>query len=577
MAFPTQLGRYRLIRRIGQGGMGDVYLAELEAAAGIRRQVAVKVLAERTQGTSPPAALLAEARLGAMLSHPNIVHLLDAGVDDGIAWFAMELVSGLSLSELFKTSSGRLPPWVAARIVADAAAAVHALHQARDPAGKPLEIVHRDVSPHNLLISWDGNVKLADLGLARSALQPSATRSGVVKGKLGYMSPEQASGEAVDRRTDIFALGVVLWEALAWRRLFKGATYSETLANVVRCEIPALPAIWPDVPAPLAEIAARALERRPAQRFSTALEMRRELEAALAGSGLVIGATEVGQVLSALAPERVRQHERDQWNDRRASAALTKRARAARSNRAPYAAVAALAGGAAVAAAFVLLRPSPAPERDRAARAPAAVAPAGVPAAAPAAARLAPPVAKAAVVPVAVAPVGVPAAPAASVAAPPAAKAAAPVAVLPVAKDAAPPAAKAAVVRRAVLPVAKALGPAPVVGIEGRNAPAAPPPAAPSPPRSRLPGPARAQPDAHRTAAPAPAGELGAINVSASPTWAVIRLDGEDVGSTPTAIPGLRPGKHVVEAWPEGSGPALRRAVIVSPGRTTKVELTLPR
>jgi hypothetical protein len=304
---PKHIGRYRLVRRIGCGGSGAVHLARLETVAGVRRLAAVKILFHAADDPRHQEALLAEARLGALLCHPNIAQVLDAGVDDGLSWFAMEFVPGISFYELFDLGVGQIPHWIAARLVADACSAVHALHEAVDEQGQALNVVHRDVTPHNLLVSWDGNVKLVDLGVAHSALRGSVTKTGVVKGKLGYMSPEQASGAAVDRRCDVFALGVQLWEALAGRRLFKLPNDSETLAAIVRGDIPMLHQLS-TVPKSLADIVARALAMDRAARFSTALEMQRELEEAFLGAGIVIGPVDVAHFLAHIAPGRVREH-----------------------------------------------------------------------------------------------------------------------------------------------------------------------------------------------------------------------------------------------------------------------------
>jgi serine/threonine protein kinase len=304
---PKLIGRYRLIRRIGRGGSGEVYLARLEAGGGVQRLAAIKVLFHDGDDPRHQAALLAEARLGALICHPNIAQVLDAGVENGVSWFAMEFVPGLSFFELLEAAGGKIPPWIAARIVADACAAVHALHESADERGKALNVVHRDVTPHNVLVSWDGNVKLVDLGVAHSALRASVTKTGVVKGKLGYLSPEQASGAAVDRRCDVFALGVQLWEALAGRRLFKQQTDSETLASIVRCDVPSLRHLT-DVPETLGVVATRALMIEPAARFSTASEMQRALDGAFGAAGVVIGCSEVARHLAYVSPNRVREH-----------------------------------------------------------------------------------------------------------------------------------------------------------------------------------------------------------------------------------------------------------------------------
>jgi serine/threonine-protein kinase len=309
---PEYVGRYRLVRRIGRGGSGEVHLAWLEAAGGVRRLAAVKILFHSADDSHHHEALLAEARLGALLCHPHIAQVLDAGVENGLSWFAMEFVPGLSFYELLEAGAGQIPPWIAARLVSDACSAVHALHEATDEQGRALNVVHRDVTPHNLLVSWDGNVKLVDLGVAHSALRSSTTTTGVVKGKLGYMSPEQASGATVDRRCDVFALGVQLWEALAGRRLFRLPNDSETLAAIVRGDIPSLHGM-PGVPAQLADVVADALAIDPASRIPTALDMNRALEAAFGAAGLVIRPADVARFLTHLAPDRVGEHVR--WLD----------------------------------------------------------------------------------------------------------------------------------------------------------------------------------------------------------------------------------------------------------------------
>jgi serine/threonine protein kinase len=292
---PERVGRYRLLRPIGSGGMGEVYLAQFESAVGVRRLAAVKLVRNALSSPQTQRGLLAEARLAALITHPNIVQVFDADLEDGVPWFAVEFVPGLSLAELMALVDGPLPPWTAARIVADLAAAAHAVHEAVDQQGKALDVVHRDITPHNVLLSWEGVVKLSDFGVARSSLQSSFTRDGVIKGKLGYMSPEQAGGGAIDRRSDIFSLGVVLWELVAGRSLFLGGTNAEVLASTLRCEIPRLVQVQSSLPESLSEIAEAALQREPGARFATAQELERALRVALARSGFVVGAAELGQ------------------------------------------------------------------------------------------------------------------------------------------------------------------------------------------------------------------------------------------------------------------------------------------
>jgi eukaryotic-like serine/threonine-protein kinase len=484
--------------------MGEVYLGELAAAGDVRRLVAVKLLLETGDASPQASALLDEARLTALLCHPNIVQTLDAGIESGVPWFAMEFVPGLSLFEILGNGAGALPPWIAARVVADACAALHAIHEARDERGAALEIVHRDVTPHNLLVSWDGIVKLTDLGLARSALSGNVTRSGVVRGKVGYLSPEQAAGAPADRRSDIFALGVILWEALAGRRLFGGASDPERFASVMRGEIPNLTAVASEVPQPLADVVARALARQPGARFATALDMQRELEAALSHSGLVVGATDVARFLAGLVPDRVREHER--WLREPETSARTSATRdsagalAAQPSRRSasgkpgmsWLVAGALLGAGGVIAALTIagkpLRDTPPP----------------------------PP----------------------AITAPPAA-----VAVPAPAPD--PPTQTEAPSTVATRPARRAAA--------RRTAESSPE--------------AVARPGTGATTV-----EDGSLNVSASPTWATIRVDGRVVGQTPIVISPIKAGPHLVEAFPLGAGPPLRRTVNVEPAITTKIE-----
>jgi serine/threonine-protein kinase len=305
----VRVGRYRLLRAIGRGGTGDVHLARLESSGGVNRLAAVKIVRPELADERQREALLAEARLCALVSHPNVVQLFDADVEQGTPWFAMEFVPGLSLAELSEAGA-KVPPWIAARMVATLCRAVHGVHCATDERGNALAIVHRDITPHNVLVSWNGIVKLADFGIARSAIQSSWTQDGVVKGKLAYMSPEQANGRLVDARSDVFAIGIVLWELLAGRRLFERSTRAETLAAVVACRIPSLSEIDSSVPPALVRIAERALRAQPAARPESALTLERALERALSDAGFVLGENDIAAFLAAAVPGRVREHER---------------------------------------------------------------------------------------------------------------------------------------------------------------------------------------------------------------------------------------------------------------------------
>jgi serine/threonine-protein kinase len=504
-----RIARYRLVRRIGRGGSGEVFLARLEAAGGVHRLAAIKVLFHAADDPRHHEALLAEARLGALLCHPNIAQVFDAGVDDGLSWFAMEFVPGLSFFELLNVGD-KLPPWLAARIVADGCAAVHALHEAADERGKPLNVVHRDVTPHNLLVSWDGNVKLVDLGVAHSALRASVTRTGVIKGKLGYMSPEQASGAAVDRRCDVFALGVQLWEALAGRRLFKGQTDSETLASIVRGDVPSLRST-PGIPASLAEVTARALAIDPNARFATALEMQRSLTAALGAAGVIIGAPEVAELLAHVAPGRVAEHIR--WLSETESEprlvatpseAQPRSAGPRRRRRSVVTMVGALAVASMAAMGLAMRRPA----ADRS-------------------------------------PVPAP---------------------VPVAIE--------ATVVRPETAVAKANPVPPPATAQAVATAAAQRLAAEERPRAKTerrdPNRKGARAGAAPRSVPSPTG-TATLYVNATPTWATIMLDGKPVGTTPIVLNEVAAGRHTVVAQPLGKGPSMRRELVLETGKTARI------
>src|SRR5579871_6723265 len=236
---PNEIAQFEIVRRLGAGGMAEVFLAKKQGAEGTYKVLVLKRILP-TYGSSRRfrAMFIEEARLAARLNHPNVVQVYefqDFG-DDGLL-LAMEYVEGCDLGHLMGAAKGKgakMSPWVAAWIVAEAAKGLHYAHEKKDEAGQPLEIVHRDVSPQNILLSFEGAVKIADFGIASARL--FAEEQGVLKGKFGYMSPEQARGETVDRRSDIYALGVVFWEILAGRPIH-GGLGGEALLDIVRSGI----------------------------------------------------------------------------------------------------------------------------------------------------------------------------------------------------------------------------------------------------------------------------------------------------------------------------------------------------
>ncbi len=282
-AVPNQLAQFEIVRRLGAGGMAEVFLAKKRGAEGTFKLLVVKRILP-THGTSRRfrTMFVEEAQLATRLNHPNVVQVYEFfdGGDEG-QLLAMEFVEGPDLGMLMssaKAKGTRVPPWVGAWIVAEAAKGLHYAHEKKDEGGAPLEIVHRDVSPQNVLLSFEGGVKIADFGIASAKL--FVEEQGVLKGKFGYMSPEQARGEKVDRRSDLYALGVILWEVLTGRPIH-GGLGGEALLDIVRSGYVEPPSTYREVPAELEAIVMKALEPRKEDRFATGRELASAISRAL--------------------------------------------------------------------------------------------------------------------------------------------------------------------------------------------------------------------------------------------------------------------------------------------------------
>jgi serine/threonine protein kinase len=278
----TKLDRFELIAELASGGMGTVFLARLGGAGGFQRLYAIKRLHEHLARHAEFIEMfLDEARLAARIHHPNVVPILEIGTTDAGYYLVMEYVEGDTAGHLFYSATQEqkpISPRVAVRIVLDALAGLHAAHEGTDDEGRSLEIVHRDVSPHNILVSVDGVSRITDFGIARAASRLAVTRTGQLKGKIAYMAPEQARSEKIDRRADVFAMGICLWEMLARRRLFKAEAEGETLNRLLYEPIPSLRSVDPEIPRTLDEICAKALARDLDQRFATAAAFSDALE-----------------------------------------------------------------------------------------------------------------------------------------------------------------------------------------------------------------------------------------------------------------------------------------------------------
>ncbi|MGV3625635.1 MAG: protein kinase domain-containing protein [Archangium sp.] len=275
-------GRYQLLKKLATGGMAQIYLARQVGPEGFEKLLVVKrILPHLAENDDFITMFLDEARIAARLNHPNIVQIFDLGAQDDSYFIAMEFIHGEDVRRVWKHAERQgkpIPLALICRIIIDACAGLDYAHKKTDQSGRPLGIVHRDISPQNILVSFEGGVKVVDFGIAKAADQATVTRSGVLKGKYSYMSPEQAGGQHIDSRTDIFALGVVLYELLTGTRLFKRATDIQTLNAVTECAIAPPSAVNSRLPKDLDGIVMRALAKSRDDRFSEARELAHELE-----------------------------------------------------------------------------------------------------------------------------------------------------------------------------------------------------------------------------------------------------------------------------------------------------------
>jgi serine/threonine-protein kinase len=301
----ASFGKYRMLAELGQGGMADVILALSQGPVGFNKLVVIKRL--RNHLAEDPefvGMLLDEARLAAHLNHPNIVHTHEVGEVDGHFFMAMEFLDGQPLGRIRRRSwraARPLPLPTEARIIADVLAGLHYAHELTDYEGASLSIVHRDVTPSNVFVTFEGAVKVLDFGIAKATGRTTETQTGVIKGKTPYMAPEHAMGMEVDRRADIFSAGVMLWEAATGQRMWRGMEPIVILTRLITGDIPVSPReVNPDVPEAMDAICRKALCREPDGRFATALEFQNELEAYLQTCGERTSRRELGRLVSEL-------------------------------------------------------------------------------------------------------------------------------------------------------------------------------------------------------------------------------------------------------------------------------------
>ncbi len=308
----ARLGRYEIFGMLGEGGMASIYLGSLRGAEGFERPVAIKVLRKDVERDKEYRRMFVdEACISAKLAHPNVVQVFELVREDGQLFMAMELLLGRSLLDVWnecRTRDVRLRPDVVAWIGARIAEGLHHAHELRDGAGALQNLVHRDVNPANVFVTYDGHVKVIDFGLVQATDRLSRTATGIVKGKIAYLSPEQTMAGMIDRRSDIFSLGATLWELSANRRLFRDETDVDTVNAIREARIDDPTRFVPDYPSLLWLVLRRALAKDPGDRYATAADFAKDLDGVARADGSILQAAALAEIMSALfADDRTRE------------------------------------------------------------------------------------------------------------------------------------------------------------------------------------------------------------------------------------------------------------------------------
>ncbi|MCX4244816.1 serine/threonine protein kinase [Paraliomyxa miuraensis] len=306
------VGKYQLLRRIATGGMAELFLARATAIHGFEKLVVLKrILPQHAESDDFIRMFLAEARLAATLHHPNIVQVYDIGEESNNVFFTMEYVQGQDMRKLVRAArkaEKALPLEHILHIGMGIAAGLHHAHEKIGTDGRPLDIVHRDVSPSNVLVTYEGGVKIVDFGIAKATSIQTATIAGTLKGKIPYMSPEQCRGERVDRRSDIFSIGTLLWELTTGVRLFTGENEFAVIQRVAAGEVPLPTSVRPDYPPELEAIVMRALTADREQRYKTALDLQIDLEDFAREARLPVSSARMGKFMRELFEEEINQN-----------------------------------------------------------------------------------------------------------------------------------------------------------------------------------------------------------------------------------------------------------------------------
>jgi serine/threonine protein kinase len=317
---PEQFGKYSLLGHLATGGMAEVYLARQGGLQGFEKIVVIKRVRPEMGDKQTIDLFLDEARLVATLEHPNIAQVYEIGLVGDSYFFVMEYVHGADLRQVLETSIRRerkMSLADAVYIMSHVCSALHYAHEKRDLEGSPLEIIHRDVSPSNVLLSHDGAVKVCDFGIAKAANRSTDTNRGMLKGKFSYMSPEQIRSEELDRRSDIFAIGILLYELTTLSRLFNAPSDFELLRTIVEEPVPPPSTRVPDYPPELERIILKALEKNPAKRYATAQEIQLELEAFAREHKLGMSSVSIARMMGELFEKRIKAWQRSQESGKR--------------------------------------------------------------------------------------------------------------------------------------------------------------------------------------------------------------------------------------------------------------------
>jgi serine/threonine-protein kinase len=308
LALGSYIGKYRVVAELGRGAMANVYLTVAQGPVGVQKLIALKVL--RNSVAAEPemlAMFLDEARLAAQLNHANIVKTYEVGDEGGHHVIVMEYLEGQTLSAVvrkLKTTADTLPLPLFLRVIIRVLDGLHYAHELTAYDGSPLQLVHRDVSPQNVFLTYDGQIKLVDFGIAKAATSENRTATGIIKGKLSYMAPEQMVASGIDRRADIYSVGCMLWAAAAGEKLWKDMAGVEVARKVMSGEIPRPSSVNPACSPELERIVMRALMPEPDQRYSTALEFQEAIERYCEEAGLITKDKEVGAYVSSLFESR---------------------------------------------------------------------------------------------------------------------------------------------------------------------------------------------------------------------------------------------------------------------------------